>query len=77
MNATIHWIPVTEALPDDELSVLLALSDGEVEPGFHEAGEWFFLSAGSAEEGHVRLTHWAHYPASPISISTPTPKGTP
>lgn len=36
----IHWVPVTERLPDDELTVLLVDESGEWAPGYHADGQW-------------------------------------
>jgi hypothetical protein len=56
------WVPVDKELPDDELTVLLALSDGEVWTGFHEAGKWYHES-GDRLTGVV--THWMQFPEPP------------
>jgi len=58
----ITWVPVSEELPDDDTSVLLATSDGEVCAGFHESGNWHHLNADPVAEP---VTHWTHYPAHP------------
>ena len=58
----VKWIPAGEALPDDELTVLVALACGEVWTGFHEAGEWRYVSADLIGEP---VTHWAEFPAPP------------
>ena len=62
------WNEVSKGLPDDEMSVLMALSNGEVEPGFHEEGVWFYLCAATVEGGAdgTEVTHWAEYPAAPL-----------
>lgn len=58
------WIPVNDHLPDDEMTVLLALADGEVWPGFHDDGKWFYVSA---DPVGVEVLHWAEFPAPPSS----------
>jgi hypothetical protein len=56
------WTAVKDKLPDDEMTVLLALADGEVWPGFHEGGQWFYVSA---DPVGVEVRHWAEFPAPP------------
>lgn len=58
----VEWHDTRAELPDDETTVLLALGDGQVEPGFHEAGEWHFLSGGTVD---IAVEYWAHYPIHP------------
>src|SRR5690348_10222099 len=38
------WIAVEDSLPDDEMTVLIALEDGEVWTGFLDGGEWRYVS---------------------------------
>lgn len=56
------WTAVKDHLPDDEMTVLLALADGEVWPGFHEGTQWFYVSA---DPVGVEVLHWAEFPAPP------------
>lgn len=56
------WMPVEKDLPDDDLTVLLALEDGEVWTGFRDAGVWRYMSA-DLIEGIV--THWMEFPEPP------------
>lgn len=56
------WISVDDQLPDDELSVLIALDDGEVWTGFMDAGDWRFVSADPVTS---RVTHWLNFPEPP------------
>jgi hypothetical protein len=66
MKVTIEWIPVEASLPDDESTVLMALSDGEVWTGFRDAGDWRFVSAALVDESDgTRVTHWAEFPDPP------------
>lgn len=56
------WIPVTARLPDDELTVLIALKDSD-EPvwlGYHDAEGWF-----SADAMPQIVTHWQPIPEPP------------
>lgn len=58
------WVPVTERLPDDELTVLVAIKDSD-EPvwlGYHDADGWMNVDAmplGGA------VTHWMPLPQEP------------
>jgi hypothetical protein len=65
----VTWIDATKELPDDETAVLIALSDGEVWIGFHEADEWRLLCAccgeGIVQGNGVLVTHWAEFPDPP------------
>ncbi len=59
---TITWHRCTEQLPDDECTVLIAFSDGEVWTGFHDADCWRYVSGNSVERDPM---YWAHLPAPP------------
>lgn len=65
---TITWRPVAEGLPDDELTVLVAMDPAfEGEPvwlGYRAAAQWVEVS-GDAIAGAV--THWADMPLGPHS----------
>lgn len=53
------WIPVYERLPDDEITVLIALQDSE-EPvwiGYHDGDGWHYASGEPAGDN---VTHWQH-----------------
>lgn len=63
---SIRWIDASKKLPDDETTVLIALSDGEVWTGFHEDGQWRFVCAELVDQGDgTTVTHWAHIPEHP------------
>lgn len=64
---TITWRPVAEALPDDDLVVLVAFdpdtTQGEpVWLGVWSDEEWVSVDSSVFEEG---VTHWAHVPLGP------------
>lgn len=61
MNTSITWIPTASALPDDDMTVLIAV-DGEPWTGFRDAGQWRYVSADPVE-GVV--SHWAEFPEVP------------
>ncbi len=64
----INWIDASVELPDAEMTVLLALSDGEVWAGFHDGDDgWRYVSADKIES--VTVTHWAEFPAPPIRVN--------
>jgi hypothetical protein len=58
MQETITWTPVTERLPDDDTSVLLQLSDGEVTTGWHEGRRWMDVTGYPVFD----VSHWAPMP---------------
>lgn len=58
------WIPCADELPDDEMTVLIALSDGEVWTGFHDEGEWRYVSGDRVDQGEgITVEHWAEFPS--------------
>ena len=62
----MSWIPVTERLPDDELTVLVALADSD-EPvwlGYHDADGWYYIDGAPADEN---VTHWQPMPEGPAA----------
>lgn len=58
-----HWTSVTDRLPDDEILVLLALSDEEVWPGFRDGDVWRYVDATPIESAMV--TDWMDLPPAP------------
>lgn len=60
--STIVWVDSRKELPDDDITVLVALADGEVWTGFHDAGQWRYVSADPIES---EVTHWASFPEPP------------
>jgi hypothetical protein len=63
--SSVFWKDATAELPDDDMSVLVALDDGEVWTGFHDYGVWRYVSA-DAIDGTV--THWAEFPEPPANV---------
>jgi hypothetical protein len=61
-ESNITWIPVAQRLPDDDMTVLLALADGEVWTGFLDADQWRYVSADPIQEA---VLFWAEFPAPP------------
>ena len=62
----VIWVDARQIIPDDEITVLIALSDGEVWTGFHETGEWRMVDAEPVRRRRgVRVTHWAELPEHP------------
>jgi len=70
VQTSLTWIDATAQMPDADLTVLLALSEGpEVELGFYDGEEWRFVTCepgGSPVFGTV--THWADLPEHPDHI---------
>ena len=58
---SITWIPVTERLPDDETTVLIATPGADPWPGWHDEVGWFQADGSPVEE----VTHWANMPEGP------------
>ena len=61
---TITWMEAKVELPDDDITVLIALADGEVWTGFRDAGEWRFVTADLIES---KVVWWAHFPNPPYA----------
>jgi len=59
---TPDWIPVAQALPDDDATVLIHLADGGVEAGFLDAGAWRFVSG---DRTATPVLHWRPFPDAP------------
>jgi hypothetical protein len=57
------WTPVSASLPDDDVLVLLALSDDEVWPGFRDGDIWRYVDATPIES--ARVTDWTNLPPPP------------
>lgn len=63
------WHSVNVELPDDDMTVLIALSDGEVWTGFMDAGDWRYVSAELVDQGSgTKVTHWAEFPEPPNAM---------
>ena len=60
--ATILWNSTQTSLPDDDITVLLSLEDGEIWTGFLDAGQWRYVTADPIE---AKVTHWANFPPPP------------
>ena len=57
------WIPISNEMPDEEATVLIAYSDGEVSIGYQVAGEWY--DADAYAESTAPVTHWMRMPLPP------------
>lgn len=64
--AAAVWIPVSDELPDDEMTVLVVDREGDVMFGFHDAGKWYYES--HAFPAHDAITHWMEMPESPEAV---------
>lgn len=56
------WTAVAEKLPDADITVLLALDDGEVWPGYLDGNTWRYVTADPLGS---RVTHWMDFPEPP------------
>jgi len=65
---TVEWIPVGIRLPDDDITVLVALNDRDVSQMYRDGLGW------RAQDGMPiepeRVTHWMHLPEAPITHTT-------
>lgn len=60
----MNWKAVTEELPDDDTTVLMATTTSEpVWPGFRDGDRWRDMSGWPLPDGTV--THWMHFPDPP------------
>lgn len=57
------WTAVKDGLPDEDLTVLIYLEDGEVWTGFLESGKWHFVSGDRVAD---TVTHWMDFPEPPV-----------
>ena len=62
LGKVITWSPAKRGLPDSDITVLVHLADGEVWTGFHDAGQWRFVSADPISEP---VLHWMPFPQPP------------
>lgn len=63
---SLTWLPVAEDMPDDEMTVLIALHPDANEPvlfGYHTGGDWVECATGGVIRHKV--THWCDMPAGP------------
>jgi len=65
VRTSIHWIPAELELPDDDILVLIAETDGNVSTGFHDADVWRYSHGAGVDD---LVTHWADLPAAPADI---------
>ena len=60
----ITWHRVSDSLPDAEITVLIAMDDGEVWTGCYRGeGDWSTVDAWPLT--NISVTHWADLPAHP------------
>ena len=62
MSAEILWKRPCDGLPDDDMTVLVVMDDGEVWTGFRDAGAWRYVSG---ETIPCEVLYWAQFPAPP------------
>jgi len=62
MKAEIEWKRTADEVPDDDMTVLVALSDGEVWTGYCDAGWWRYVSGDRIEP---KVVFWAEFPEPP------------
>lgn len=58
------WTAVSDRLPDDDMSVLIATKNYVVWIGWHDSDiGWVDATTG----GNIEVTHWAHIPDHPTA----------
>jgi len=63
-NSVLTWIPARALLPDDEITVMLALRGADAPiPGFHDGDEWRRGDGSYIPDGQVYA--WAEVPEMP------------
>ena len=61
--SVVRWISVSDKLPDDDMTVLIADTENDVTLGFHDWDfGWRYCSAGIVGDP---VTHWAEIPDPP------------
>jgi ParB-like chromosome segregation protein Spo0J len=60
---TVEWFPVGAKLPDDDITVLAALTDREVWQLYRDGFGWRAMAGDLIES--ERVTHWMHMPEAP------------
>jgi ParB-like chromosome segregation protein Spo0J len=68
LKVTLEWIPVASQLPDADLTVLFALSEGEVWLGYLDGDTWRYADA--MPVALERVAYWTNVPAAPITPTT-------
>ena len=61
-----QWIPVSERLPADNVSVLVNHAHTGIEMAFRQDGQWVITWVGHMHAGHF-YTHWMPLPEPPAS----------
>lgn len=58
-----EWIPVTQGLPDSEITVMTFEPDSvePIWPGYHDGTEWQDIYGA----GRLNVTHWMPFPDPP------------
>lgn len=74
MRTSVKWIDARVEVPDDDMTVLIALSDGYVWLGYHDAGVWRYVSG---DDVKAKVTFWANlpYPPKPAAARNRKQKG--
>lgn len=67
-KSTIEWIDPCRDIPDDDETVLVALSNGGVWFGLRNQGLWYYATGSVINPG---IVWWAHLPEHPKTKGTP------
>jgi hypothetical protein len=64
ISPPLRWIPITESLPDEDISVLVRTDEGAVAEAYLSGGDWFWPGLVNPISA-VAVTHWAEMPDGP------------
>ena len=70
IKRSVTWQHAEAGLPDSDIEVMVAMTDGDVRPAFHDGEQWRDLTAWPLPDGAVLM--WCDYPDHPMP-----PKGCP
>lgn len=64
---SLFWVPVSDELPDDEITVLVnhPTLNEPVWLGYYEQGHWYTPNGEALPDGSV--THWADMPSGKVA----------
>jgi hypothetical protein len=64
LPAQCQWVAIADRLPDADLSVMLALDDGEVWPGYLDGDTWRYVTS---DPIGARVMYWMDFPEPPAA----------
>jgi hypothetical protein len=70
----VLWNSVKNKLPDDDMTVLIVMEDGEVWTGYMDGDSWRYVSGDTMQ---AAVTHWMHMPEPPAAALKQCPPSLP